>query len=254
MSSARAQRVARALRSLMPPTAGSQGAAASAAAAEVGARRACHLHTCMAPTTLGRLARVSSAGGRNGLLAHTQTTSPAQRAEYGNRGFFGSARDSKKYHERKLLHYSPDQLYSVVSDVPKYSSFVPWCVGSKVVGNEGENVMLAELEVGFQMLSERYTSRVELEEGRAVKSRVVDSALFHHLDSTWRMLPGPRPGTAWLSFEVDFSFASPLHAQLAHVFFDEVVRRMMAAFEGRCAELYGGPVHANARRRAKQHG
>ena len=72
-----------------------------------------------------------------------------------------------------------------------------------------------------------------------VRSSVADSRLFDHLESTWTLRPGPTPGTTWLAFKVDFAFRSALYRHVADVFFDQVVRRMMAAFEGRCADLYG---------------
>lgn len=70
-------------------------------------------------------------------------------------------------------------------------------------------------------------------------SSVADSRLFDHLESTWTLRPGPTPGTTWLAFKVDFAFNSALYRHVADVFFDQVVKRMMAAFEGRCAALYG---------------
>jgi hypothetical protein len=55
------------------------------------------------------------------------------------------------------------------------------------------------------------------------------------------MTPGPSPNSTWLSFSVDFAFLNPLYANVAQLFFSEVVTRMMGAFEGRCKELYGQP-------------
>lgn len=68
----------------------------------------------------------------------------------------------------------------------------------------------------------RYTSQVILHEPRQVISRVSDSTLFDHLDTTWEFQPGPTPSTCWLNFHTDFAFRSPLYAQVASVFFDEV--------------------------------
>ncbi len=79
-----------------------------------------------------------------------------------------------------------------------------------------------------------------------VASSVDDSGLFHHLESTWRLSPGPSPNSTWLSFNVDFAFLNPLYANVAGLFFTEVVQRMMGAFEGRCAALYGPPRKAGA--------
>lgn len=70
--------------------------------------------------------------------------------------------------------YSSKQLYSLVSDVPSYSSFIPFCTSSSVLakgtGKRRQAIQWkpddqpfevdAELRVGFGGLEERYTSRV----------------------------------------------------------------------------------------------
>lgn len=52
--------------------------------------------------------------------------------------------------------YSPEQLYEVVAGVQHYAAFVPWCVGSTVLRAAPDGTHLeAELQIGFQMISER---------------------------------------------------------------------------------------------------
>ena len=85
----------------------------------------------------------------------------------------------------------------------------------------------------------RYVSKVTLEPYSLIRSQVGESTLFSHLDSTWRFVAGPTPTSVWLHFEIDFAFKSPLYRQVASLFFEEVVTRMMSAFEGRCAVLHG---------------
>ena len=61
-----------------------------------------------------------------------------------------------------------------------------------------------------------------LKPGRQVISKVYDSTLFDHLDSTWDFAVGPAPTSTWLTFSVDFGFKSPLYRHIAAVFFEEV--------------------------------
>ena len=68
----------------------------------------------------------------------------------------------------------------------------------------------------------RYTSEVYLKPGEQVISKVFDSTLFDHLDSTWDFKVGPSPSSTWLTFSVDFGFKSPLYRSVAAVFFEEV--------------------------------
>lgn len=153
--------------------------------------------------------------------------------------FAGQADVAKRYSEKKLLGYSPRQMYDVVSAVEHYHEFVPWCQRSTVTLRRPPSYLEAELEVGFQMFVERYTSKVTMHCPTLVRSSVEDSTLFSHLSNQWEFRPGPSPHTTWLAFDVDFAFKSPLYRHIASVFFEEVVQRMMGAFEGRCARLYG---------------
>lgn len=146
---------------------------------------------------------------------------------------------AKKYSERKLLGYSPRQLYDVVADVDHYSEFVPWCQGSMVLAKPSPTRLEAELKVGFQIFVEKYISHVELQPYSMVRSRVSNSTLFSHLDSKWLFEKGPTEASVWLQFEIDFAFKNPLYRQVANLFFEEVAQRMIEAFERRCQMLYG---------------
>lgn len=182
--------------------------------------------------------------GQQDLLGQHQQRSllPSSALHQQHRQLFGigEATDTQKdYKERRLIGYSPKQLYDVVAHVQHYKEFVPWCQRSHIIRRDGDTFLEAELEVGFRLFVERYTSEVYLKPGEQVVSKVFDSTLFDHLDSTWDFKVGPSPSSTWLTFSVDFGFKSPLYRSVAAVFFEEVVQRMMAAFEGRCKVVYG---------------
>ena len=63
--------------------------------------------------------------------------------------------------EQKLLPYTPLQLFELVADVDRYNEFLPWCVASRV-NSRKDNVINADLVIGFKMFREKFTSEVTL--------------------------------------------------------------------------------------------
>ncbi|CAI0558294.1 unnamed protein product [Linum tenue] len=126
---------------------------------------------------------------------------------------------SKVYEERRVLGYSPEQLFDVVAAVDLYHGFVPWCQRSDVLKRYPDGSFDAELEIGFKFLVESYVSHVELERPKMVKTTASQSGLFDHLINIWEFNPGPVPGSCDLHFLVDFKFQSPLYRQVSTVCF-----------------------------------
>ena len=60
--------------------------------------------------------------------------------------------------ENRVISYTPAQMYDLVADIERYPEFLPWCVDVRKV-SEKNNVVEAQVAVGFKALRERFTSR-----------------------------------------------------------------------------------------------
>ncbi|KAL6845234.1 hypothetical protein ACP4OV_024729 [Aristida adscensionis] len=149
---------------------------------------------------------------------------------------------SKVYEERRVMGYSPEQMFAVVAAVDLYEDFVPWCQRSRIIRRHDDGSFDAELEIGFKFLVESYVSHVEFDKPKYIKTTASESGLFDHLINVWEFKPGPVPGTCDLYFLVDFKFQSPLYRQVASMFFKEVVSRLVTSFSERCFRIYGPAV------------
>jgi coenzyme Q-binding protein COQ10 len=141
--------------------------------------------------------------------------------------------------ERRVLPYSPHQLYDLVADIERYPEFLPWCVGARV-RERRDNLIAADLMVGFRMFRERFTSRVTLQPDNAEGPRI-DVAYadgpFKYLANHWIFRPHPQG--CEIDFYVDFEFRSRLLQKAIEVLFNEAVKRMVHSFEQRAHALYG---------------
>src|ERR1700742_3791039 len=67
-----------------------------------------------------------------------------------------------RHSERKVLPFTPKQLFDLVADVPRYPEFLPWCIAARVKRRESETVEIDEVAIGFGPLHEKFVSRVTL--------------------------------------------------------------------------------------------
>lgn len=148
----------------------------------------------------------------------------------------------REFAQKKLAGYSAEQLFSVVADVEKYYTFVPFCKKSYVYGRK-PGFLKADLIIGFPPLNESYTSNVTLVKPSLVKAECVDGRLFNYLLTAWQFSPGLKdiPQSCVIDFMVAFEFKSVLHSQLSNLFFDQIVKQMEYAFIAEAGNRFGPP-------------
>ncbi|MDE8347854.1 MAG: type II toxin-antitoxin system RatA family toxin [Acidocella sp.] len=151
------------------------------------------------------------------------------------------------YTERKLVPYTPAQLFALVADVAKYPSFLPWCVGARIRSKQG-NVLVADLTIGFGPFREGFTSRVTLTPPDATSYCAInvkyENGPFKYLHNEWKFTPDAQGCV--VDFYVDFEFRNIVLQKAIGVVFTEAVRLMVNAFLKRARTVYGPPVSLTA--------
>jgi coenzyme Q-binding protein COQ10 len=137
--------------------------------------------------------------------------------------------------EKRILRYTPEQLFDLVADVRRYPEFLPWCVAARVL-TRSETEIAADLTIGFKIFRETFRSHVTLERPHLVHVRYLNGP-FRYLNNHWRFTPVD--GGTEVDFFVDFEFHSRILQAAIGVVFNEAVRLMVRAFERRAMVLYG---------------
>ncbi|KAJ9134707.1 hypothetical protein NKR19_g8537 [Coniochaeta hoffmannii] len=175
----------------------------------------------------------------------------------------------------RQLPYPPSLLYSIISDIPSYSAFLPFCTSSVVhawTPTVPRYPSLATLTVGWGPFpAESYTSRVYCVPGQTVEAvsgdagpstrwdvlrrhgyeerssggertgdkRRGDGELFESLVTKWTVRPvGGGETKTDVDLRIDYLMANPLHQLAVGGVADQVADKMIRAFEARAQRLY----------------
>jgi coenzyme Q-binding protein COQ10 len=148
-----------------------------------------------------------------------------------------------KFAQQKIVPFSPQQLYGLVADVGKYPKFLPWCVGARVRSHVN-NLMIADLTIGFGPFRESFTSRVTLLPGSGDGPCAIrveyENGPFKYLHNRWDFTP--HPNGCLVDFFVDFEFRNIILQKAIGAVFTEAVQRMVNAFLKRAEAVYGEPA------------
>jgi len=148
-----------------------------------------------------------------------------------------------RHNEKRHLAWSQTQMFDLVADIARYDEFLPW-VQAMRIRETIDNVVTADMVVGFKMVRERFTSRVTLDRPYRIHVDYISGPL-KYLKNDWLFTPAAGGGCD-IDFSVDFEFKNKMFERLAGMFFHEAFKRMVSAFETRAAAVYGGPTPVNA--------
>ena len=141
--------------------------------------------------------------------------------------------------EQKILPYTARQMFDLVAAVDEYEEFAPWCVASRINKWENENEFYADLIVGYKVFREKFSSKVILHRHDEISIEYQEGPL-KNLTNHW-VFTDIEDGKCRIDFSVQFEFKNGAFQKLSTLFFNEVVKRMISAFESRAKEIYGEP-------------
>ena len=138
------------------------------------------------------------------------------------------------HHQKRVLPYTPKQMFDLVADVGKYPEFLPWCVGTRINSRKDDSFN-ADVLIGYGGIRETFTSTVALTPYQAIDVRY-ERGPFSKLQNYWTF--SENPAGCEVEFFIDFEFRASMLTVIITSFFEEVTKRMIDAFEQRAKEIY----------------
>ena len=135
--------------------------------------------------------------------------------------------------EKRIVLYSPEQMFDLILDIEKYPEFLPWCNAAQV-RERGKDYLIGDLTIGYKMMSSTYRSKVVFNRPHRIDIEYVEGP-FKHLKNHWQFKTVNNG--CEIDFFIDFEFKSSLFQHLMEYVFNAAVRVMINAFETRASVI-----------------
>ena len=137
-----------------------------------------------------------------------------------------------------LIWYSPQEMYALVTDVPAYPQFLPWCDHSAVLDSD-DTGMTAEVGISFGGIRQTFTTRNQHVPDRQVAIKLVKGP-FSRLDGQWDFVPiGDGSQRACrVELSLHYGFDNATLGKLVGPVFDKIAASMVDAFVKRAEQVY----------------
>jgi coenzyme Q-binding protein COQ10 len=153
----------------------------------------------------------------------------------------------KSFHNRRYVPHSAADMFALVCDVESYPKFVPRCEALRVrhrsAAKEGIEVIVAEMEIGFETIYARVASRVTCNVPRLeILVEYIDGP-FKRLENRWSFhdessAPDVGPRSA-VDFFIAYELKNRTFGMVIGAMFDSVFQKYADALVKRASEVYG---------------
>ncbi|MGL4445309.1 MAG: type II toxin-antitoxin system RatA family toxin [Alsobacter sp.] len=145
------------------------------------------------------------------------------------------------FRSSRRVRHSPSDMFDLVADVETYPLFLPLCealtIRRRSRTDEGVEVLVAEMTVGYKAIHETFTSRVTLDRPRLkILVEYVDGP-FRHLENRWSFKA--QEDGCDVEFFITYEFRSRTLGLLMGAMFERAFRKFSEAFEQRADLVYG---------------
>lgn len=134
-----------------------------------------------------------------------------------------------------IVPYSPAQMYDLINDIEKYSEFVPYCVESRIVTQNVDEIH-ASLTFAGAGISKSFSTLNRLQPHKMVEMRLINGP-FKSLEGFWSF-ENINDQSCKISLNLEFELAAGVLKMLFGPMFTQVTSLLVDAFHKRALEVY----------------
>ncbi len=135
-----------------------------------------------------------------------------------------------------LLHYTPEEMFKLVTDIESYPGFLPWCSGAEILSQQ-DNGVTARIEFSVGNVSKSFTTSNVHRLNEEVAMQLV-AGPFSELHGYWRFQPLGEDGCK-ISLSLDYDFSNRMVSMVVGPVFSNIANSLVDSFQKRAVEIYG---------------
>jgi ribosome-associated toxin RatA of RatAB toxin-antitoxin module len=151
----------------------------------------------------------------------------------------------KHVNKSVLLWYSAEEMHALVTDVPSYPKFLPWCERAEVI-EEQPGAMTARLHLSYHGVRQAFTTRNQAQGVESVSVSLVDGP-FSQLEGVWSFVPLAAPASSptgearacRVELDLRYAFSSRALEAVVSPVFDRIANTLVDSFVKRAEQVYG---------------
>ena len=145
----------------------------------------------------------------------------------------------KTVNKSVLIWYSPQEMFDLVADVPRYPDFLPWCDSARVLEQHPDGVT-AEVGIALAGIKKSFVTRNTYDPGKRLQMELVKGP-FSQLHGDWlfHAVGDGSQRACKVELSLRYGFDSLALAAVVGPIFDKIASTMIDAFIERAEKVYG---------------
>lgn len=135
-----------------------------------------------------------------------------------------------------LLPYAAAEIYALVNDVARYREFLPFCIASEVLSQEGQE-MTARIAFSRLGMAQALVTRNRLQAPERI-DMTLESGPFEALRGQWQF-QALQASACKVSFRVEFKVQARFLQFAASSALNQAAGQAVEAFQRRAVQIYG---------------
>lgn len=140
-------------------------------------------------------------------------------------------------HRSALVPYSAPRMFELVSDIPSYPKFLPWCGGARILSAQGDEV-IAAIDIAYGGVHKTFSTRNLLQTNKMMEIRLLEGP-FSYLQGFWQF-KALGDSDSKISLDLEFEVANRVVSLALTPVFSNIANQLVDRFHQRAIELYGG--------------